>query len=399
MDGPSAAAVRTRVDVVGRFAFVALLAGVVGRLLFAGDLARQNVYLKVFVPAAEAFAAGRDLYALEGGFRYPPLAAVLLVPFAWCGPLLGSILWRGLMWLVLARGVRAVLDAGFPYRLHGGERGVFLLLLTLAASGSLNNGQPNVLILGWSLLACAAFLARRQVGPALCVTGSTVFKVYPLAFGLVLTALRPRLGVWLLPALALAVGLPFALQDPGYVAGQYRALVDLLRTEDRTTDFANAYRDLRLLCAVAGAPLPDIVFRSLQLLGGAAIAATCLLLRRRGAAPARVLEYAFSLTACWYMLLGPATEKVTYVLLAPSVAWLASAAWRLPGRAGRCYWTLVALLFALDHLAGPSRDLQRDWPWTRCGLPLAALLVAAGLAVRAVGDLRQRAMERAPGVG
>ena len=81
----------------------------------------------------QAFAAGRDLYALEGGFRYPPLAAVLLVPFAWCGPLLGSILWRGLMWLVLARGVRAVLDAGFPYRLHGAERGVFLLLLTLAS--------------------------------------------------------------------------------------------------------------------------------------------------------------------------------------------------------------------------------------------------------------------------
>ena len=55
--------------------FVALALGIAIRLAVEPDLERQNVWLKVFAPAAEAFVGGRDLYTLEGGFRYPPLAA------------------------------------------------------------------------------------------------------------------------------------------------------------------------------------------------------------------------------------------------------------------------------------------------------------------------------------
>jgi hypothetical protein len=388
---------RTRLELVGRAAFVLLPVAIAVRLLFAGDLQRHNVYLKVFARAATAFAERGDLYLEADGFRYPPLAAALLLPFAWCGPLWGSILWRLVNWSVLALGVRAVHRAGFPFAAGSRERGVLLLLLALASAGSLNNGQPNVLILGLSLLATAAFLHRHNAAPALAVTGSTVFKVYPLAYGLVLATLRPRLLPWLLVAVAAAALLPFALREPAWVQQQYTALFELLRHEDRTMDPADSYRDLRLLVRSCGLLLTDGAFHALQVLGGGAIALLCFVLRRRGAPPLRALDYAFSLTSLWYMLLGPATEKVTYVLAAPVLGWPLLAAWRAPAagsRAARCYWTTVVALFVLDHLVpAVPRSLQAAQPWLRCALPLAALLGTIGLLRRAAIDLRRGAME------
>ncbi len=386
----------TRTETVGRAALLLVLVGIAVRLLVAADPHKQNVYLKVFAPAAEAFAAGRDLYALEGGYRYPPLAAALVVPFAWCGPLLGSILWRLGLWLGCVAGLASAFRCGFPFSPTSRERGVFLLLLLPSLTVSLNNGQPNVLIVGWSLLASTAFLRRSDGSAAWAVTGSTVFKVYPLAYGLVLATLRPRLLWWLVLAVAIAGALPFALQDVSYVRGQYGALVELLQHEDRTGDLADAYRDLRLLGAAAGLPIPAALWLPLQATGGAAIVVAGWRLRRRGCADLRVLDTAFALTSCWFLLLGPATEKATYVLLAPAVLWALQAAWRGPARGPRLWWGAVNLLFFLDHvLPGPGRDFQAAHPWVRCALPLAALLAAIGFAARAVADLR---CLRCPGV-
>jgi len=393
----------TRTELVGRVAFVLLPVAIAVRLLLADDLQRHNVYLKVFARAATAFAQGGDLYAEADGFRYPPLAAALLLPFTWCGPLGGTILWRLVNWLVLALGVRAVHRAGFPAAASSRERGVLLLLLALASAGSLNNGQPNVLILGLSLLATAAFLRRHDAVPALAVTGSTVFKVYPLAYGFVLATLRPRLWPWLLGAVAIAALLPMWLRDPAWVQRQHAALFELLRHEDRTLDLADSYRDLRLLVRSAGLLLTDGAFHSLQVLAGGGIALLCFVLRRRGAGPSRVLDYAFSLTSLYFMLLGPATEKVTYVLAAPALCWPLLAAWRAPAaasRRARWYWGIVVGLFVLDHLVpAMPRSVQAGQPWIRCALPLAALLGTLGLLRRAATDLRRGTMETARASG
>lgn len=383
-----------RLELLARLLLVGLLVGVGLRLAFAADPARQNVYLKVFAEAGKAFAEGRPLYAKEGGFRYPPLAAALVVPFAATGPVVGSILWRVCMWLGCVVGLASAFRRGFPFAPTSRERAVFVLLLLPSLAVSLNNGQPNVLIVGLSLLATTAFLRRGDATAAAAVTGSTVFKVYPLAYGMVLATLRPRLLPWLLLAVAIAGALPFALQDPGYVKAQYLALVDLLQHEDRTGDLADSYRDLRLLAAAVGLPLPAALWLPLQAIGGAAIAAVCWRLRRRGLADLRVLDTAFALTSCWFLLLGPATEKATYVLLAPAVLWALLAAWRQPLRGPRLWWGAVNLLFFLDHvLPGPNREFQAEHPWVRCALPLAALLATVGFARRAAADLRRSGVE------
>ncbi|GAB4153831.1 MAG: hypothetical protein Fur0037_22600 [Planctomycetota bacterium] len=375
----------SRIETAARWLWVALFAGIAARIALQADPARNNVYLKVFAPAAEAFRSGQALYSLEGGFRYPPLAAAALWPFAASGEVLGSILWRLANAIPLWLGVRACFRAGFPFPLRSRERGVFLILLAVSEVVSLNNGQPNVLISGLLLLSAAGAATGRALGPAASIAVAAAVKVYPLAYGLVLGVLRAR--IWLpLAALVAACGLlPFAIRDEAYVAAQYRDLFDLLASEDRTADLANAYRDFRLLAAAAGLPLPPGVFPALQALSGAGIAGLAFWARRRGGSIEALAWKSFSLTMCWFMLFGPATEKSTYALLGPTLAFSAILAWRSGGLAARCSWTLANALVVLAHVAEPGRAVQAAHPWTRCALPAAALIAAFA----ALGETRR----------
>lgn len=365
-----------------------LVLGIVGRLAFGPDPAHNNVYLKVFAEAARAFREQRDAYAdSEGGYRYPPACSALLVPFELCGPRLGSILWRIVNFAAVFAGVAAALRAGFPLALRRAERALFWLLLASTQLASLNNGQANSLILGLLLLATVGQWRGRDAGPAAAIADSAVLKVYPFAYGMVLGVLRPRLLLWLVPILALALALPFALRDPAYVWEQHRALFAKLAHEDRTMDLANAYRDLRLLAAALGVTIPGAMFLSLQALGGLAIVVLCLRLRAVGAAGERVLHVAFGLTMCHFMLLGPATELATYALLGPTLAWGLLEAFRAPARWRRGLWLAANAMALLAHVP-VARSLQGEWPLLRAPLPLAALLAAIGLAIDAVRAAR-----------
>lgn len=370
----AAPAPRSRWEIAGLVAFGLLLLGVSVRLGFASDLRRQNVYLKVFAHAGEAFAAGQPLYELEHGFRYPPVAAAAFVPFTWFGPLLGSIVWRCTSAAVLFLAALATLRAGFPRPYTSRERGAWWLLLVPAMIGSVNNGQPNPVVLGlllWGTLAAWRGHLQRS-GAMVAVTAA--LKVYPLAHGLLLAALRPRLLVGLCGGVALAALLPYALQTPEYVSGQYRALVELLRTEDRTTDFANAYRDLRLLLIAVGLPLPNGWFLPLQAASGAALAALCLWLQSRRIDTARLFAGALALVLCWFMLCGPATESVTYCWLTPALIWPLLDARRDGPRWRWRTWLALNALYLLEHLLPtPSREFQAAHVWSRCLLPTLAL--------------------------
>jgi hypothetical protein len=392
VNGAEPGAERTGVILMrlGAAGWLLLLSVLVLRPLCEGDPTRNNVYLTVFAPAARAFAEQRELYRGGGSeeFRFPPVAAALLVPFELCGDRLGSSLWRVLNWLVLLLGIRATFRAAFPMAMTRGERAVVLLVCGTAGIGSLNNGQANALILGLLLLATTAVLRGLRARPMAAVSLCAALKVYPLAYGMVLGALRPRLLPALAGFVALAVLLPFALRAPDWVVDQYRVLIHALAQEDRTGDIARAYRDLRLIPAAFGAPMPEAWFQLLQVVCGAAIPALCLLLRWRGAAPMRVVESAFSLTLCWMLLLGPSTEQVTYVLFGPVLAWGLVRAFRARAPAGRALWGSALGLLLLSQIY-VDRDTQRSMPWVRIPLPLATLLATGALVARDLAWLRR----------
>jgi hypothetical protein len=389
---------RSRWEWAAIAAFATLVLVVVVRLLGVQRLLeveydpyRNNVYLKVFAPAALDFLAGRDLYlapGTNGGFRYPPLCAALFVPFAVCGPVLGSILWRLVNVLVLLIGVRATLRAGLPFVLSSHERALGLGVLTVCSIASVNNGQGNPLVLGLMLLATAATLEARTVSAAGSMGLATACKIYPFAYGMVLATLRPRLWLGLGLGLLLLVTLPYALQHADYVTAQYRHLYELLVAEDRTANLGESYRDLHLVAATLHVPLPARPYFALQVFGGFAIVWVAWWRRRCGATATDVSTFAAAATLLWFLLLGPATEKATYLWIAPPLSWALITAARDGSGLRLCLARIALLLVVVDNL---PLGLPREVPLLRCLQPFAACLVSLDLVLRA-GTPRKEAL-------
>src|SRR5207253_3057448 len=105
-----------------------------------------------------------------------------------------------------------------------------------------------------------------------------------------------------------------------YVAEQYHNWIATRSVDERHYDVENRPRDLWTLMYACGIELKLRHYFFVQILGGAAIAALCAFGRLKQWSTDRLLTTVFTLVPCWMLLLGPATESSTYVILAPAVS-------------------------------------------------------------------------------
>jgi hypothetical protein len=255
-------------------------------------------------------------------YRYSPLVTALLVPLSRMPPWLAGVLWRLLNAGVFLGAFAWWLDAAVP-PLSSRYKAILFLLIAPLALGSLNNGQPNPLMIGLLLAAIAATASERWTLAAFCIALSCALKVYPLAVGLLLAVVFPRrFAPRLLFALIILALLPFLLQQPDYVADQYVQWFQRLRGDDRKYwPLEAAYRDLWLLFRRVYVPITPRLYLGLQLVSAAGCALLCATARLRGLPREDWLLLVLALGSCWMMLCGPATESCTYVVLAPTAAW------------------------------------------------------------------------------
>jgi hypothetical protein len=300
--------------------------------------AKANSVYPIFASAARNLLAGTDLYGGNGDpYRYSPLVAAVFVPFSCCPDWLGGVLWRllnaAVYLLAFAWWCRVVL----PRSLTVGQQAILYLLIVPLSVGSLNNAQSNPLILGLLLAGVAGVACRHWNWASGCLAAACLFKVYPVAIALLLTALYPRrLGGRFLGALMIGLALPFLMKPAGYVWDQYAGWLHHLQTDDRQQlPLELWYRDLRLLCRHANVFLSPTRYLLVQLFAAVGIAGFCLAGRWLGWEQRRLLTTLFTLGCCWMTVFGSATESSTYILLAPSLAWtlldsmLRPAAWWL----------------------------------------------------------------------
>jgi hypothetical protein len=302
----------------------------------------------IFKTAAEHWRAQSNLYVATeyDWYRYSPLVAASFVPFSYLPHAAGDIVWRmsslaiflgGLSWWAAraessrfrsARGIGDLAPAA-PMWSNRRARALLFLLVMFASLGNLNNGQSNMLVIGLLLIGVTAAMSERWNLAAACVAGAALFKVYPIVIGLLIAALYPRrFAARLALFLVLGVLLPFLMQRPDYVAGQYLAWVEHLRHDTRTgQDVQLWYRDLRIIFRVVLTPLSERTFALLQVAGGALCAGLCLAAHRAHLPARRLLPLLLGLGCCWMMVLGPATESSTYIMLAPTLAWLMVDSW------------------------------------------------------------------------
>jgi hypothetical protein len=294
-----------------------------GRLLF-GPL-KQTVY-PTFARAGQEWLDGNELYQhTDGLFRYSPLVAALFAPFSCLPDRWGELAWRLLNAGAYLGALAWWAQTCLPWQLTRSQMATLFLWALPLSVGSLNNGQSNALVLGLLLAALAAVMAERWTFSAALLAAAAYFKIYPLAVGLLLVAVYPRQLGWRL-ALSLAVGaaLPYGLQQPAYVTSQYANWVHYLLADTRIdVALGGACRDLRLLFRRWEIPIGDKPYMAIQLLAAAGVAVICLGFRFAGWPQQRLLTSLLAWACCWMLLLGPATESCTYILLAPSLAWAA----------------------------------------------------------------------------
>lgn len=291
----------------------------------------QSVY-PIFALAGQNWRAGVDLYVLHDirfdYFRYSPIVAASFAPLSLLPDRAGTILWRLINVVVFCAGLawwfRAVLAVQAERRTWVSAQAAILFLLVFPlAIGNINNGQSNALVVGLILATLAAVRETRWSIASACMAIACLFKVYPIAAGLLLVVLYPRrFGLRLAAALAIGLALPFCFQDPSYVAEQYMSWLAHMRSDDRQAwPIASTYRDLRLVFRVWLTPISATIYVLIQLTVATGIAAILFLRGRAKGSPAdrETLMLVLSLACCWMTVFGSATESCTYIFLAPAL--------------------------------------------------------------------------------
>ena len=300
--------------------WIALVLGVLIRSLLKPG---SSTVLPVFHTAGARWLHGENLYSGGTDYLYSPLVAALFSPLALMPFWLANIVWRlGVVATDLAA-VRAWLrnDGGGTARIPAKNHPLVFLILLPLSIGSINNAQANPLVVALVMFALIATRSARWALAALCIGMVAYLKIYPLAAGLLLCVIFPQKFSWRLFAVLLALGaLSFILQKPAYVAEQYHHWVATRSVDERHYNEAMRPRDLWTLLAACGIELNLRLYFIIQLLGGGVIAALCFLGRLKKWSDDRLLTLIFTLVCCWMLLLGPATESSTYILLAPAVS-------------------------------------------------------------------------------
>jgi alpha-1,2-mannosyltransferase len=349
---------RTRWEKAAVVIWCAILLFVCVRVFISPE--SKTVY-PIFSASGRFWWTSTDLYEphrptdVQDGYRYSPTFAILVTPFAWLPDELGGVAWRlfnvGTLFGSLAWLLRTVLQPKPTPNLLA-----WLLLLTIPlALQSVNNGQANLVVIACMAGTVAAVKQKRWNLASVLMALAFICKLYPIALGMLLVLLYPRQLLYrMMLAVMASLGLPFLCQYPTYVFRQYEHWLVLLRAEDRSAvALEHMYRDLWLLIRLYGLPFSRNIYMLVQVAAGAGVAVLCWRRQRAGWSEQTLLTSTLALATAWMMLLGPATESSSFVLLAPSFAWsVVEALQASDGRArAGLLWT-SCVLFAVAVLLG-----------------------------------------------
>ena len=326
-------AVSARIIVLTAAAF-ALAVCVTGPLALLNTLDLKPGVLRdyhIYLAQSRAYLAHDSVV---GHFVYPPLLAVLLIPFSLLPRTFGDVAW----WVVqagLLGGYASVLAR--VLQAHGRMRwplAVALLATSLSILHCLKWGQISI-ALAW--LGAAWSIAPSR-GTALGLGLAAACKVYPLLFSLPALAWPQRRKVLEVAAFALALGVALPIAVLGVTA-----TVDTLQHFVRSTGDA---------AAMSSSPASQDLANALRLWFGPG-----------GRVGVHVRSNA------WLFVLPAAVQRVLYGLIALG---LLSATWHAARRARGGSAAVGAMVMLVVPLLLPIA-----WEHYYCALPLA---VAAALA-------------------
>ena len=363
-----------------QFAIIAWIAiTIIASIKLAAAPLKHSVF-PVYIAGVTDWLEGKPVYVERPGldlYRYPPPSLpmfALLKPF---GLSLGSALWT----LAGAGGLFAAAEALRKKILPGGSNwndrqvGAFRLAVLLMAARSLWNAQANTMV-GALLVAGIALACQHPFRASVSFALALFLKPTVLPIVLLPGALRPSLAAMTAASgvvLAVVLSLPMTEQ----AAELWKQWIEHGRASagERRVAFRDGWTALVAVEAATRGSLPelDAPYPRWWLPVSAALAglalARCLITGGRQEAGGRIAQAGLLGTA-WLLLMGPAIEPPTYLLMGP---WLG---WALAGGMGR-QLALAALACGISSLILPGTPTHPAMAWTPALLPLSAMLVAA----------------------
>jgi hypothetical protein len=343
---------------------------------------RSHTVYDIYAPAARSWWTGEDMYVRRlDYYRYSPLFAIALTPFAVLPDCWGGALWKVFNSAFYAVSLWYWARTALPAKLSRQQSAALFLLALPLSVHSIYNGQANLIMLGAILLGFAALVAERWNRAAGWLALATLIKGYPIALAFILLVLYPRrLVARFAAALGIGLLLPFALQWPSVVAAQYASWFGHIR--DSTGINRERLRTVDALVQIYYHRLPDEAPIALAFLAGGVVLGLCFLWSRRRLSRQGLLVEVYLLFAAWVLLFGPATESCTYVVVAPAIAWTLVEEFQRPGA-----WIARSALITSLLLMGPLvSDLVgsrvRSFTTAHGSQPLGAVLFAAYLLSR-----------------
>jgi hypothetical protein len=344
--------------------------------------------------AGAAWIHQAQIYAAPGIFLYSPLVAAFLSPFAFVSQNVAEVLWRLLLGLALP--LALWFNARTLFDFSKKEFAWLFLLIVPLTSSSLNNGQANIIIIVLFLVAAGAASQSRWFFCAFCAAFAVYWKIYPIAFALLLAVVFPKeLTFRILLVLIGLFVVSLFLQKSSYVLQQYDDwLANLASDRRRAHEYYGRWRDFYLLLRLLGIPISTMWWTILEVTAGALAAAICFLGTIRHWPRATLLLGAMSLAIVWMLLFGPATEAATYVLIAVPSAYLLIAGWSdVSQSALRVVSTLTYLGFVSAHILNSWFPIKKNVYLVHAIQPCLTLCFCAALFVWWKRQLPRRAKQ------
>ncbi|MGL6074271.1 MAG: glycosyltransferase family 87 protein [Fimbriiglobus sp.] len=319
---------------------------------------RGRTVFDIYVVASRAWCAGEDLYPRQAEtaelYRYSPAFAVITAPLSWIHPGLGNGLWKVINGLVFLGGVFVWSRRALPGEpLSPNLIGVLALLTIPVAVLSLHIGQANLLMTGLILFGVTLLQEEKYWSASVFLAAATLTKVVPFAFALVLMILFWRLILPYLTMICLGLVTPFLCQKPSYGLTQTQSwLHHLVESGELNRE---RLRSLDKLLELGGYTLSPQLMLLLGVLAGGAV----LLVGVLGSWRCHDRRLALWLVLAWFLnwvlLFSPATEKVTYSIIAPVLALAIIRSWQKP----RAWLSRMVLILSLLLMGLVSTDLGK----------------------------------------
>lgn len=340
----------------------------------------HSVYL-YFPYAARHWWADLNLYAHYPGFdpyRYSPTFAVAASPFGAMPDAWGGAVWIFCNVCLLVWAMHSWARMALPGGWTPGGEAAFLALALPASIGGIWSAQSNALILSLVIFSLLA-IRRQQWWRASALLAAPVFiKIWPLAVVLMLMVRWPRQLVGrFVVSCAILAAVPFATRPWPIVWRHYHdwyaALTGPLQGR------WGGYRDAWTIWEQLGPPVDAHAYKLLQLASLATVLVWCLWQSRRLASDTSFLAAVLAIWSAWQLLFGPGTERLTYGLVAPSLAMAVLASHREQRLRVLSYaaWGLVSL-FSMGDI---EKQAARVLPHAEVLLPFGIVAFVVWIAV------------------